>query len=168
MLRANQGPRTPSCMQALSNAQSCMQAGRGADPAHSNVSILSPAHGKPRPLNTVLHAISVPKSMPRAACRQAEVLNQLTAVSAFSAQQGLQRKEAKDAAEREERLLATLRLDLADGLQAGILIMMATATYCALWIGFPQLQLGRQAPQTSLGLIMAVTQRMGAICSLWV
>ena len=81
------------------------------------------------------------------ACRQAEVLNELTAVSALAARQGLQRKEAKDAAEREEKHLATLRMDLADGLQAGILIMMATATYCALWIGFPQLQLGRWDPE---------------------
>ena len=95
------------------------------------------------------------------------MLNQLTAVSAFSAQQGLKRKEARDAAEREEKHLATLRLDLADGLQAGILIMMATATYCALWIGFPQLQLGRQAPCTSVELIMALTGHMGAVCASW-
>ena len=78
-----------------------------------------------------------------AACRQAEVLNQLTAVSAFAAQTGVQRKEARDLAEREEKLLAGFRMDLADGLQTGILLMMGTATYCALSIGFPQLQLGR-------------------------
>ena len=80
-------------------------------------------------------------------CRQAEVLNELTAVTAMATRRGLQRKEGRDAAEREEKHLATLRMDLADGLQAGILIMMATATYCALRIGFPQLQLGRWDPR---------------------
>lgn len=79
-------------------------------------------------------------------CRQAGVLNSSMAASVHTAQSELQRKLGRDAAAAEDQLHARFLLDLADGTLAGILVMMGTATYCALTTGFLRLQLGRQVP----------------------
>lgn len=53
------------------------------------------------------------------------------------------------------QLHARFLLDLADGTLAGILVMMKTATYCALTTGKFHLQLSRQHAAASLPCVVA-------------
>ena len=76
-------------------------------------------------------------------CRQADALNESMAASVHTAQSAFKRKQRLDAQRVEEQEEARFRLDLADGMLTGILLMMIAATYYALATGFVHLQLGR-------------------------
>ena len=90
---------------------------------------------------TAKEVVQRPSQQP--SCRQAGALNSSVAAGVRTAQSELHRKRGRDAAAAEDQLHARFLLDLADGTLTGILVMMGTATYCALTTGFSHLQLGR-------------------------